>query len=325
MALSNYVIYQTELYRLRTEVLNEQINAFNAAVKGGIILGGAETPNVGDYTSRTFFKKISGGTVRRRNAHADTTITQKSVTMDETVSVKVASGTFELRYSKGDLDWIKQSPDAAAAAHAQQLAIDTFADLLSVALGVYCAAVAGQAEVYTDVSAGVGDAGKASWANLLANVGKFGDAFSRIQAWVMHSKSAFDIWGQNLANANALFTYDNVKVLQDPQGRPVIVTDLVPSVAGSPTDYFVAGLSQGAVVIENNNDWRDNLQDLNGNEQILSSYQAQWSNQYSLKGFSWDTATGGPSPNNAALFSAGNWDRKATDKKDLAGVLLRVQ
>ena len=39
-----------------------------------------------------------------------------------------------------------------------------------------------------------------------------------------------------------------------------------------------------------------------------------------MKGYTWDKANGGKSPNDAALALSTNWDRTATSHKDTAGV-----
>jgi hypothetical protein len=63
---------------------------------------------------------------------------------------------------------------------------------------------------------------------------------------------------------------------------------------------------------------------VNGDENITRSWQAQWSYNVGLKGFAWDKTAGGHSPSNAALATGTNWDRFATETKDLAGVIVNT-
>jgi hypothetical protein len=92
-------------------------------------------------------------------------------------------------------------------------------------------------------------------------------------------------------------------------------------VAGSPTMYPVLGLVSGAVSVEQNGDFDANEETKNGDENIVRTYQAEWSYNIGVKGFAWDKTNGGKSPTDAALFTATNWDKYATDNKDVAGVV----
>lgn len=320
MALSNLKVYSEYAYSMRTELLNDVIALFNGATKGGIRLSNGA--NQGDYSRSTFWKK--GTTTRRRNAYATTAIGTTGLQMGEQVGVKVAAGTPEFRYTVADMLWIQQNAKAEARAFGEQLAKDAFADMLRVGIGSMCAATANQPEVYNNVSAAVAPADLVTYANLVDTVAKLGDANGRIKAWVMNSKPFFDLLKTNLTNSSQLFNWENVVVIQDPQGRPLIVTDLSPLViTGAPNNYYTLGLTDGAIQVEQNNDYHANEVEVNGSEQIVTSFQAEWSFNAQLEGYSWDTVSGGPSPTDAALFTAANWDRIATDKKDLGAVLLR--
>jgi len=84
-------------------------------------------------------------------------------------------------------------------------------------------------------------------------------------------------------------------------------------------------LAQGAVLIEQNPDYLENMSTTNGAENIKRTWQAQWSYNVGLKGYAWDKTNGGASPTNAALATGSNWDRYATSVKDLAGILVNSQ
>jgi len=97
---------------------------------------------------------------------------------------------------------------------------------------------------------------------------------------------------------------------------PALVT------AGTPNIYNTLGLVPGGIVVDQNNDFTDNLQTSNGDENIQRTYQAEWSYNLGIKGFTWDKTNGGHAPNDAALATSTNWDKIATSTKDLAGVLV---
>lgn len=153
----------------------------------------------------------------------------------------------------------------------------------------------------------------------------FGDAYQDILVWVMHSKPLFDIYGGALENSANLFTFGNVNVRQDGFGRSFVISDS-PSLVTSATPplYYTLGLTANGLTIHQQDDFTDNISTLNGDENILRTYQAEWSYELGVKGFAWDKTNGGKAPNDAALAVATNWDRFATSHKDLAGVLVQT-
>ncbi|UOF80386.1 major capsid protein [Caudoviricetes sp.] len=323
MALSDIVTFQREAYTLRNEIVRDKIDLFNEATRGGIVLSQAALgENQGSFSSKTFFQKKT--TVRRRNANATTAISSLAMTELKEASVKVAAGTPELIYDGSDFLWTGRDRDTALAVFSEQMATEMFADMLGVGLKAFFAAVSAQATNFNDVSALAGDLAKFTPNTALDTAMKLGDAYSGLAAWVCNAASVQQFFGYNMANAAKLFTWGNVSVLSDSMGRPIIVTDACPIIAGAPNKYQVAGLMPGGIQLQQNADFNDASREITGNEQIRYAYQAEWSYQLGLKGFTWDIANGGSSPNDATLATATNWDKTATDKRDLAGVVLRT-
>jgi hypothetical protein len=316
MGLSNLQVFSEYAYSAMTEVQDQAIQKFNAASQGTIILRSAT--NQGDYNDTAFWKKISG-LVRRRNAYGSGAVSEKILEHLLATSVKIAAGTPPVRIDPGMMKWIARSPEEAGATVGQQLAEDSLADMLNTAALVGRVAISNVAAVTTDVSA-VG-AGTTTLGTLNSAVAKFGDRAQAIQAWLMHSKPLFDLYGQALTNANQLFVFGNVQVRQDGFGRLFVVTDSPNlQVAGTPTTYHTLGLTAGALVVEQNSDFTDNVETKNGDENIIRTYQAEWSYNVGIKGWAWDKTNGGHSPADAAIGASGNWDRYSTSIKDLAGI-----
>lgn len=313
--LSNYVVFQDWVYRARTETLNRNLALFNNATRGGIVL--RRRDHTGDFSQSTFYKSLN--TVRRRDAYSSAPISSVEMEMGKQTGVKIAAGTPTLIFYESNLKWIQRDPKEAGTMFGIQLAKQMFDDMLQVGIGSFIAATSNVTAVYQDVGAN-----PHTMSNIVANNALFGDASSRIVCRVMHSATRYSLLQQGLTNSASLFSWDNVNVFADPEGKPFVVTDMPPLVVtGSPPDYYSLGLTAGAIDLQDNDTFRDNFDPKNGLENIQDTYQAEWSYTLNLKGYSWDETTGGASPNNAALFSSANWDRVATDHKDLAGVLLR--
>lgn len=315
MALSDLKVFQEYAYSAFQELLDYNVNLFNAATRGGLVL--TSGAHQGDFSEMAFWKRIPN-LVRRRDAYGAGALAAQDLSMNSASSVKVASGTNPVNIPPGMMKWIQRSPEEAGALVGKQMAQDDMADKLATSIKAYVAAVGAQASNKSD-----GSAATASLTVLNTARALLGDRAGELACWVMHSKVMFDIFGTALANNEKLFVFGNVQVVNDGFGNPFVVTDAVPLlIAGTPNTYNTLGLTPGAVIVEQNNDFTDNVSTLNGTENIARTYQAEWSFQLSLKGFTWDQTNGGKSPSNAALATATNWDKVATSYKDLAGILL---
>jgi hypothetical protein len=316
MALSDLQVFQEYAYSTMTEVLAYNVNLFNEASRGGLVLRSAA--HQGDYSVEAFWAKISG-LVRRRDAYGSSAVSEKVLTQLAAASVKVAAGIAPVRIDPSMLKWIQKSPEEAGAVIGRQMAGDNMGEMLNTGLLCYNAAVAAQATNYYD-----GTAGNASLSALTTTKAKLGDRSEEVVCWVIHSKCLFDIYGAALANSNILFSFGNIRVTHDGFGVPFVVTDSASLVVtAAPNNYYTCGLTPAGVVIDQNTDFQDNVQTINGNENIVRTYQAEWSYNLALKGFTWDMTNGGRSPTNTALGTATNWDKTSTSFKDLAGVVLK--
>ena len=83
----------------------------------------------------------------------------------------------------------------------------------------------------------------------------------------------------------------------------------------------VLGLTRGAVVASDSGDLITNVQTNNGKSRIETTFQADYNFTLKVKGYSWDTTTGGKSPLDAELHSSANWSMVTESLKSTAGVL----
>lgn len=317
MALSDLAVYSEFLYSTATEILRQKIEMFNAASRGTILLRNAA--HLGDYSDEVMWAKVSG-LVRRRNAYGSGAVAAKTLAQITDTMVKIAAGTPPVNMDPGMLRWIQKNPEEAAAITAKQLAPDMLADFLNTALGAAAVALENVGStVVNDISGGTN--AYPDFTELMETAMLFGDRSNEILAWVLHSTSMMRLYGNALANGQTLFSFGTVNVMQDGFGRVFLVTDS-PSLVDS-GEYRSLGLTASAIVVDQNNDYDDNFQSSNGDENILRTWQAEWSFNLGLKGYKWDKTNGGPSPSNAALLTGTNWDKYATDIKDTLGVLLR--
>jgi hypothetical protein len=324
MALSDLAVFSEYTYEAMTEVLAQQVDLFNAASGGTIIL--AAGAHQGDYSDTAFWAAVQG-LVRRRNAYGTGAVAEKNLQHLTDTMVKVAAGTPPVRVDPSQFEWIQRNQEEGGAVYGQQLAKSTLADMLNTAIASYVAAVVGHTDcVYKDETT------KAKLTVLNEGQRLFGDRSGDLRAWLMHSSSMFDIFGAALTNTEKLFTFGTVNVRTDGFGRPFIVTDsdnlTFPDDDGAGADvagHYIAGLTGAAIRVDMNGDFVQNTQTVNGDENIKRTIQSEWSYNLGIKGYAWDKTNGGKSPNDAALATGTNWDRYATSFKDTAGVLIKVQ
>lgn len=320
MALSDLAVFSEYAYLAMTETIAQQIDLFNGASRNTIRLSAAS--HQGDYSEKAFYAKISG-LVRRRNAYGSGTVASKKLAHIVDNMVKIAAGTPPVEMDPGQFKWIQQNPEVAGAAMGQQLAQDMLADMLNLSITGCYSALAQIAAVIYDATGQTPDTLTPSHLN--KGAAKFGDRSADIAAWIVHSTPMHDYYGNNITNAANLFTYGTVNVTADPFGRVFVVTDSPALIAaGSPNVYHNLGLVPGAIQIDQNDDYTDNIETKNGDENIARTFQAEWSYNLGIKGFAWDKTTGGKSPTDAAVGTAGSWDKYATSNKDIAGVIVET-
>ncbi|MFW1734230.1 MULTISPECIES: major capsid protein [Acinetobacter] len=309
-------VFNKQTYLAMTEYMAQAVDKFNEASQGSIQL--ISKPFSGDFDIEASFKAIDG-LVRRRNAYGSGTVAAKRLQQMLDVAVKVAAGTPPIRYEKQQYLWIMQNPELAALTIGEQLAKAKIADMLN-------AGILGGSSAIGSVAALVEGDGTTDASFRLLNKGasRMGDRSGSIRAWVMHSMTIHNLYDNALTNTENLFRYDGVNVIRDPFGRLFVVTDSPAlAVTDTTTVYNTLGLVDGAIVVNDNNDFNAELNAITGGENIEYEYQAEWTYGVGVKGFAWDMANGGKSPTDAAIGTPTNWDKIATSVKDTAGVLVK--
>lgn len=312
----NLEVFNDQVYTTMTEVVDQQVEKFNAASGGALVL--RPSRNQGDFNIMASFKAISG-LVRRRNAYGTGVVASVALEHLRNASVKVAAGTPPIQFEPQQYLWIQQNPELAALTIGEQLAVAQMQDMLNTTISAAVAAMVGNAAINFD-----GTAGNATLQSLNKTSAKFGDRSMSLRSWVLHSKAMHDIYDQALTNTEQLYTYDTINVIRDAFGRVFVVTDspaLVFDNAGT-DNYRTLGLVESAAMCEPNGDFNSVLETETGQENIQRVYQAEWTYNVGLKGYSWDTAVGGASPTNVAIATSANWGKTASFDKDTAGVLL---
>jgi len=310
MAISNMAVFNSDLRTLTVELLQQNLNAFNGSTNGAIQISADGFG--GDFFEKSFTKALDSAQRRVDRYGANSAVTAIDLQDGVSRSVKIAGGFGPVRIEPSQYTWMEDNPARGMSAIATAMANAMLADFLNTAL------LSAVAAIGNNIDATLTSALNLSSIN--TTDGLFGDARDRLSVRVMDGATATKIIGDNIANANRLFTAGNVTVL-DVLGKNVVVTDS-PSlrVLGKAR---VLTLVNGGVMIGNTRDLITNVSPMtNGNERIEQTYQADYSFTLELAGYSWDDTTGGKSPIDADLGTGTNWVKNYTDVKMTAGTLL---
>lgn len=310
------VIFNKQTDLALTETIAQDVDKFNEASGGAIKLD--VKPAKGDFDIKSSFAAIDG-LVRRRNAYGQGNIVSTRLNQIKNASVKIGAGTKTVVWENQQYLWAQRHPEEAALTVAKQLSKGMLGDMLNTSILSAVAALKNQSESLF--------VGTADFNGLVNTSSLFGDRASSIRAWVMHSGFLNKLQIQAVDNKQRLFSYDGVNVMEDGFGRIFIVTDSPALLEKSQNEniYYAVGLVEGAIEVSKNEDFNSALVPAVGQENIAYNYQAEWSYNLGIKGYTWYMENGGKSPNNTALGTGINWVRSASSVKDTAGVVLQAK
>lgn len=319
MPLANMQVYDEQI-RLRTiELLGQDLNKFNAASGGTIVLDMSRWQ--GNYTRESFYNSIASAQRRTDRYAANNAAAATNLSESEMVGVKVAGGFGPVLFEPSQLTWLSSSPEEAINVIAQGFADALLADQLNTVVGCAVAAIENIAALVNDVSALTAGAGALTQTVLNGSHAKFGDMSSMLRADIMTGAAYHKLIEKGLENGERLFESSNVTV-QSILGKIFVVSD-IPALTetGTPNKTKVLSLVAGGAIVDNASDIITNLDTTNGKERIETTWQADYSFGVKLKGYAWQTGTGGPSPTDADLFTGANWSNVMTSIKHTAGTL----
>lgn len=316
MALTDMKTFNAYLMEATAETLGQQVEKFNGASNGAIVLTSMNFE--GDFFQRSFYAALHSAQRRVDRYAAQSSAAATALSQLQENSVKVAGGFGPISFEPGQMSWIQKNEAEAIAVISGQLAEAILKDQLNSGVAAAVAAIANQgAATVNDVSASAA----VSYTALNGAHALFGDSSMDLVAQVMDGSTYHRLVGENLTNTPQLFQAQNVLVV-DILGKPVIVTD-APSLyeAGTPNKNKVLSLASSGVTVMDGSDVITNIETSNGQSRIETTMQADYTFGLGLKGYAWDTVNGGKSPSDAAIATGTNWDKVVDDIKHTAGVL----
>jgi hypothetical protein len=317
MALSNMIVYDTEIRLRSIELLGQALDKFNAASGGAIVLDMNRW--AGNLDKASFTASLAAAQRRVVRTGANGTQAATALSESELVGVKVAGGFGPIIFEPSQLTYLNSNPEEAINNIATGFANALLADQLNTIVGSGVAAVENVAGLVNDVSALTSGAGALTQTAINGAHAKFGDASGMLVADVMTGAAYHKLLQKGLENGEQLFVAGNVTV-QSILGKIFVVSD-IPALleAGSPNKSKVLSLVNRGLIVDNASDIITNLDTTNGNERIDTTWQADYTFGTKVKGYAWNSAI--VSPTDAQLFTGSNWVNAMSSTKHTAGVL----
>lgn len=312
---SDFKVYQEQVASSLTETLTQATDAVTGGANGAIVM----STNVmkGDYMYRSFFQQATA--VARQDITSVSAATAVKLAQTDDINVKVHR-RFQYDVTRKAFKMAGFNPDVFNIVAGQQIGKEIITGMLNDGLLAARVAINNVSAVTNDVTAAATTSITST--NLLATLAKFGDASSKIVAWVMHSQQYFDLAKNEISNQVAPI-YEGILQRVDVPGfnRPILVTDSASLVSSS--NYFVLGLTEGGIQLIDTEPTDLVIDDVTGLIQLVRRYQGEYAFNVGVKGYQYDVGNGGANPDATALGTGSNWDANTTSIKDSAGVVLK--
>lgn len=310
------IVFQDQVSTAATELVAQEVELFNAASGGALVMGGAD--HIGDYIERTSWQ-LMGGLAQRRNAYGSGVLTPQEMGQILDRMIKVDGRIGPVSVTPTMMKRLGKDVTEAASVVAAQAAAAMMQDYLNGGVAALKSAIGKGADSSKDLSGAKASPVKPTLAGLNQGSRLFGDAYSRIVCWVMDGATFHDFGDDALKNAQNLYRIGDVNVMQDGMGRRFVVSD-IPALfdtTGGAALQSCLGLTTGALAVQTT-PLIMKAQDVLGNENLKALMQGEYDFTVGIKGYQFkDTIK---SPTDAQLAAAANWTRIATSVKDTAGV-----
>lgn len=313
---ADFKIYDEQYFGGQYERLAQNLNAFNAASQGALVMTSRNIP--GDFEKESFMKLVAG-LISRRDPTSVAAVADGKPTQGEFVGVKANKRIGPVADTLDAWRKIAKDPQLFSFYIGQMVADQKLQNYVNTAVAAVEAALQGQANLVVTKAATI------QHTDLVDAFALFGDQAASIVMLVMHSKVYFDLVKQQIADKIAGAA--NVAIFQGTPatlGKPVLVID-APALtdAGAPATFNTLGLVAGAVEVAESEQEIVQLQLVTGLENLVYRLQGEYAYNLKVKGFAWNAAV--VNPDDTAIGTAANWTKAATDDKSLAGVRLVTQ
>lgn len=303
---SDVIIYNETVQTSYFERIQDNLAVFNENSRGAIGLNSEMVE--GDLKLTSFYKL--GGSIASRNVNSVAAVSGSKIGMDEQVSVKSPWKYGPYETTEEAFKRRGKTPAEFSMLIGQDMGDAVLDGWVDYAL----AALQGAINTNSDMIV-TGDLATEGKKVLTKGLRTMGDKFGQVAIWVMDSASYFDIVDQAISEK----IYEEAGVVvyggtPGTLGKPVLVSDKCP-------EYLIFGLQAGAVLVTESQAPGVRSYDIDNQENLAIGYRAEGVVNVEVMGYSWKTKTN-VNPDVAAIGTAANWKKVATDNKATAGFII---
>lgn len=305
---SDVIIYNETVQTAYFERIQDNLAVFNTNSAGAIGLNSEMVE--GDLKLKSFYKL--GGSIASRNVNSTAAVTGSKIGMDEQISVKSPWKYGPYETTEEAFKRRGKSPEEFSMLIGEDMGDAVLDGWVDYALAALQGAIGANTDMIVD-----GDLATEGKKVLTKGLRTMGDKFGMVAIWVMDSSAYFDIVDQAIDNK----VYEEAGVVvyggtPGTLGKPVLVTDKCPA-------NKIFGLQAGAVLITESQAPGVRSYDIDNQENLAVGYRGEGVVNVEVMGYSWKTKTN-VNPDVAAIGTASNWKKVATDNKATAGFIIDI-
>lgn len=313
--LDTFKIYDKEFQDGMEKALNRNLDVWNSATGGGLILTTESLK--GQYEKKALIAAMSQSVIKVRDPKSVASIVFDTLDEIEFIGVKVNRYS-AIQKTADTFAKLAQDPNTSFSTAVGYLTGDLIAnDMIETAVSALMGAT--QAEATHVLGTGVADM---TFSDINAAKFVYGDQYKNVTAILMHSDTAKAFTDVNIAekmdNVGGV-TIQNGTIAS--LGLPIIISDIeaLTMTAGK----GVLFLTVGAATLTNSESPRIYTDFDPTTENTMLRIKREWALNVSCKGYSYTKGT--VNPTNADLAAKASWTKVATDTKSLGAVIVNVK
>jgi len=313
---SSFVIYDEEFNSAMMERLQVNIQVWNSATKGGLVL--TTKHMMGHFNKVSMYKALAETVIKELDPRVEGTTTWDTFESFENASVKVKRDV-NIKKAVDAFRVMLKDPKATFSQIVGGLTADLITkDAIETGLGALIGAIENDAShVLGDYTTALTfkDINKAQFV--------YGDKFSNVACILMHSNTTQAIVDLNIdekLDSVAGFTIGSGK--WHSLGIPIITADLTALIDGA-NGYRALFLTAGALMVEASESV-DVFTDIDLNTRPAQlRLKREWAYNVGIKGYTYDVSKGAY-PTRALLGTSSSWVKTVSDDKELPCVLFKA-
>lgn len=314
-ALKATEVFESTVYNVGKDLLNENVEIFNEHSNGAIVLSAQSIQ--GDF-AQSLDVTLGKDLVKSRNPYMQTALTDKHFSRTVDNIVKLGMGLNPISWTNAEFNWVKQNPELAGVKIGRAMAQQSMQRMAEFAIGSLATCLNKTNAVKREVAVG----STISHNDFIQAIAPMGDQFNSIELYVIHSMTYFELLSTTFFNAENLWDFGNFTVMRTALGHKFLITDNKGLVNTTGKEVYSLGLKKGSALVGTEQDFAQATVPLTGMENLAYRYQAEWTSALKIANHKYKTNDSMNGLTYAEVTNGANWDKISSDAKDETGVVI---